>query len=99
MVGDAAACQLHEPAFERTDRRVVFEVVHPLGDGENGFLNNFLRFGIVEAGLKRDAVNEFPVNIKKVAPAFLVVPFLEASYQTVPCWNKFFGIDWLAHGS
>ena len=54
------------------------KVGNVLRDRDDGFLNDILRFGIVEAGLPRDAVNEPPISIEELAPAGMVIPGSEA---------------------
>jgi hypothetical protein len=48
MIDNTPTGQLQQPAFERTDGRVVFELGHLLGHGNDGFLNRILRLGIAE---------------------------------------------------
>jgi len=46
--------------------RVVVEILHLLGHGDHGFLNDVLRFGIREAGLEGDAIDQVPVGVEEL---------------------------------
>jgi len=53
LIDNSPTRDLKEPAFEGTYRRIVFQFVDLLGNGDDGFLHHFLRFGIGQAGFAR----------------------------------------------
>ena len=68
LIDNSPARDLQQPAFERTDRWIVFQFVDVLGDRDDGFLHDFLRFGIGETGFARGRVNQLPVRVEKFLP-------------------------------
>ena len=89
MVVDASAGDEQEPGFEGADGRVVFEVRHLAGDGDDGVLDNVLGLGFTQASAEGDAVNQFPISVEEVLPAFLVVPLLQTAEQRAARWYEF----------
>src|SRR5439155_15119571 len=79
----------HQPAFERTERRIVFETGKFPGHNNDPLLHDILRLGIVQAGFDRDAVNQPCIPVEELLPARLVVPILESAEQTAASWNEF----------
>ena len=77
MINDAATGDETEPVFERAFRAIIATLAHLFGDGDDGFLHHVVRLGVGQAGFERDGVDQFPVSVEKVLPAFLVVPILE----------------------
>jgi len=47
----------------------------------DGFLHDFLRFGIGQTGFLCRRVNQFPIGIEKVLPAPLIVPVRKSIHQ------------------
>ena len=72
---------MQKPAFERADFGVVFESTHFFGHRDDRLLYYFLGFGVGESGPEGHSVNQFPIGIEEVFPAFLVVPVLQAVEQ------------------
>ena len=89
LVGDAPAGHVQEPGLEGANRRVIFEGGHVLGDRDHRFLHHILRFSPGQATLDGDAVDEFPVRVKKILPARLILPVFEALNQSCPRRNQF----------
>src|SRR5688572_21485629 len=89
MTGDAAADDDLEPGLERTSfRGLETSVTQSLGHSHDGFLHDVTRVLVRQAGLDRDAVEEFPVGVEEIAPALLVVPAFETAQQTRPRRNE-----------
>src|SRR5437867_2761074 len=81
LIRDAPAREREQPALERAGGRIRIELRHLLRHGDDRLLNYFLRFGVAEAGLERDAVDELPVGIEEVLPALLIVAVLQPPDQ------------------
>jgi hypothetical protein len=52
LIGDSPARDLQQPAFERTNCRIVFQLVDALRNRDDGFLHDLLCFSIRETGLR-----------------------------------------------
>src|SRR5262245_58241836 len=88
LVVDAPARGVQEPAFERADFGIVFESCNSLGNGNERFLDDFLRLDLSQPRFARNTVNESPIKIEKLAPTFCVVAIFQPAEQAPPRRDK-----------
>src|SRR6266480_6811899 len=92
LVDDAPTRDLQQPALERAERRISFELTHLFGHREDRFLDDILSFRLRQPGLAGDAINELPIGVKEVLPTGLVLPVLQPLQQALPGGD---GIVWM----
>ena len=63
------------------------------GDGDDRFLHGILGLLIRKAGLDGDTIDQLPVSVKEILPAFLVLAILQPAQQAVAGRNQFFAIQ------
>ena len=56
------------------NRRIVFQLVDFFRDRNKRFLHDFLRLAFRQAGLPGGTVDEFPIGIEELLPAFSIIP-------------------------
>ena len=89
VIADLPVRRLLKPVFERAFRPVVFEAEHLLGHGDDRLLHDILRLGVVQPGLRGDAVNQLGVGVEELLPTRLVFPVFQPAEQAAAGRNKF----------
>ncbi len=72
LIGNAPAGDREQETSERAGLRLGFKVRHAPGHGNDRLLHGVLRLGIGETRLRRNAVDQPPIEIKEFAPTLLV---------------------------
>src|SRR4030095_1494134 len=83
------ARDVQEPAFEGTECRIVFQSVNFFRDCYERFLDDLLRLAFRQAGLARGAVDDFPIGIEELLPAFPIVPIGQTLHQALARRKEF----------